>query len=122
MPCHKLYEDHRVIALLDIFPTTKGHTLLVQKEHEQDVLHSSEENAQALLTTARSLAPTIMKTVHATDINVIFNVGANAGQTIFHTHMHIIPRYAGDGLETWPQGETDHEAFKKLAEEIKGNV
>jgi histidine triad (HIT) family protein len=122
IPCHKLYETDQVIAFLDIFPVSKGHTLFVQKEHEQDILHSSDENAQALLATARTLAPHILKTVGSSDANLIFNAGAHAGQTVFHTHLHLIPRHEGDGLKTWPQGETDHQAFAMLAETIKKHL
>lgn len=122
IPSYKLYEDDKTIVFLDIFPVSKGHALVIQKMHEKDVLHSSDENAQAILATARKVAPSILKTVGATDANMVFNSGTHAGQTVFHTHFHIIPRHEGDGLKTWPQGGTDHEAFAKLADEIQENL
>jgi histidine triad (HIT) family protein len=101
IPCYKVYEDENVLAFLDIKPLNPGHTLIVPKKHAEHLLESSEVDVCSILLAAKRIAPAIMQSVGALGCNVNFNVGHAGGQVIFHTHVHIIPRYADDGYKEW---------------------
>lgn len=118
IPSHKIYEDSNVVAFLDINPVKDGHTLIVPKVHAENLLESGPEVSQMLMETVQKISPAIKKIVAAEGFNVVTNIGAAAGQTVHHTHVHIIPRHEGDGLALWPQMKTDHEALGETAKKV----
>jgi histidine triad (HIT) family protein len=93
-----VYEDEMILGFLDIFPTQKGHTLLVPKRHSKDFLTADEDMLQALARAAKIVAPAVLRSVDADGFNVVLNTGAAAGQAIFHLHWHIIPRFHNDSV------------------------
>ena len=99
---HSLYEDESVLAFLDTFPVTKGHTLLVPKKHYDRFENLDDADTVKLSLTLRRLAPLIVKAVGADGFNFGLNNGHAAGQIIDHVHWHIIPRFLNDGLKSWP--------------------
>lgn len=110
IPSVKVYEDEYVLAFLDINPVKAGHTLVVPKNHAPDIAESTNEDLSRVMAAVRMLAPKIKDVVGADGYNVTTNVGAAAGQSVFHTHLHIIPRYQNDDLLMWPhEGATDEE-------------
>jgi histidine triad (HIT) family protein len=101
IPSHKVYEDDRVLAFLDIRPLNPGHTLVVPKSHADTWLANGDEDAMATASVARKIAPAILRAVGADACNVTSNIGKAAGQVVFHTHFHIIPRHENDGYKSW---------------------
>ena len=122
IPCSKVYEDERVIGFLDIFPVNKGHTLIVPKKHSEDMLSDSDEDLKSMMIVARKVAKSIMATTGADGINLIGNTKKAAGQVVFHTHMHLIPRYLNDGLKHWPQGKYNEGEAAPLASKIAAGL
>ncbi|MCL2364449.1 MAG: HIT family protein [Defluviitaleaceae bacterium] len=96
IPSHKVYEDERLLAILDVFPTTRGHVLILPKAHARDFFDLPAETAAAILPVAQALAGRIRAAFQPDGLNVIQNNGAAAGQSVFHYHMHLIPRWEGD--------------------------
>lgn len=119
IPSNIVYEDEHVIAFLDIHPVSLGHTLVVPKNEQPNLFESSEEDMIHILRVVRKLGPVIQKAVRATGCNMIANIGSSAGQVIFHTHVHLIPRHEGDGLKMWPHMTTTPEELKALSEQIQ---
>ncbi len=119
IPATILYEDDSTIAFLDINPVKPGHTLVVPKVHGADFRESQVHDLTAVIETAKKIAPAILKTVGAQGFNFSSNVGAAAGQVIFHTHFHLIPRHNGDGLVNWPHEGATQEELAELGNKIR---
>lgn len=98
IPAYKVYEDDVVLAFLDISQTTKGHTLVIPKESYVNIFDIPEETLAHLIKVTKRLSLIIKDVFNATGINLINNNGITAGQTVFHYHFHIIPRYEKDDL------------------------
>jgi histidine triad (HIT) family protein len=124
IPCHKVYEDERVFAFLDIGPLSKGHTLVIPKEAAATLDKLSDESAAAIGRVLPRLCRAVMSATGATDYNVLQNNGALAHQAVFHVHFHIIPRFPdGSGLAIkWGAGKLDGAAGKELAGRIAAGV
>jgi histidine triad (HIT) family protein len=99
VPCHRVYEDERVLAILDVGPLSQGHTLVVPKEHAATLDRLSDESAAAIGRALPRLCRAVMKATGAGSYNILQNNGAAAHQAVFHVHFHIIPRF-----ETRPEG------------------
>jgi histidine triad (HIT) family protein len=123
IPCHKVYEDDKVLAFLDIGPLSKGHTLVIPKEAVATLDELSDESAAALGRVLPRLCRAVRKATGATAYNVIQNNGMAAHQAVFHVHFHIIPKTGSTGLGiTWPAGRLEPEEGKALAEKIAAAV
>ncbi len=126
IPSTKIYEDEYVYAFMDISPLTKGHTLLIPKEHVANVFEMSEETAANLFKVAPRIANAIKDTVNPAGMNLLNNNGEPAGQSVFHFHLHFIPRYdETDGYKpTWvtKENEFTSEVLKQLSDEIIANL
>ncbi|CEN29112.1 MAG: HIT family protein [Lactococcus sp.] len=96
IPAYKIYEDDDILAFLDITQTTKGHTLVIPKTHVRNVLDMTEDQARTLFAKLPSIAANITGKLGATGLNMLQNNEAVAGQTVFHAHVHLIPRYSSD--------------------------
>lgn len=99
IPSHKVYEDEHVFAFLDIAPQSRGHTLVVPKESKAFLHELSPESSGAIGKILPRLCRAVMKASGASTYNVLQNNGAAAGQSVFHVHFHIIPRFADEGLQ-----------------------
>ncbi|HWL26251.1 MAG TPA: HIT family protein [Ureibacillus sp.] len=126
IPSTKIYEDEHVYAFMDVFPLTKGHTLLVPKQHVKDLFEMPEDVARNLYAAAPKIANAIKSAFNPQGMNTINNNGSFAGQTVFHYHLHFIPRYdETDGLKVrWEtkQSEFNQDVLKDVAEQIKANL
>ena len=101
IPGHTIYEDEHVLAFLDISQSTKGHTLIIPKNHAQDIFSMTEEDMAHIFTVVPKLAKALKETFSANGLNIVNNNGESAGQTVFHYHVHLIPRYdETDGFTT----------------------
>ncbi|HRH26276.1 MAG TPA: HIT domain-containing protein [Candidatus Paceibacterota bacterium] len=116
IPTAKIYEDDHTIAFLDIRPNSKGHSLVIPKKHSQDFLHTDKETASSLIQTVHIVAQKLESVLGTSHMNIATNVGQEAGQIIFHTHIHIIPRYKGVVGKGYSYKEKEME---ELAENIR---
>ncbi len=123
IPSVKIYEDEHVFAFMDIMPLSKGHTLLIPKTHREFVYDLSPEEAANLFSIAPKIAKAINDTFQPEGMNLLNNNGAKAGQSVFHFHMHFIPRYGEtDGFGAkWMTKEKEFtsERIQELAESVK---
>lgn len=108
-----VYEDDQVIAILDIFPANPGHTLIIPKHEVENFTKNTVEDLTRVMSVAQRVAQALMQLDNVEGINLISNVGEVAGQTIFHTHFHVIPRMKNDGHINWKQGEYENDTAKK---------
>lgn len=126
IPSNKVYEDEHVLAFMDVAPLTKGHTLLIPKQHVKDLFEMPEDVARNLYAAAPKIANAIKKAFNPQGMNTLNNNGAFAGQTVFHYHLHFIPRYAeNDGyIVRWEtkKDEFTPDTLKAIADEIKANL
>jgi histidine triad (HIT) family protein len=112
--------DERTVAFMDINPATRGHSLVVPRAHSADLLEISDEDLEAAMLAARRLSRRIKKTLDPAGINVLNACGAAAWQTVFHFHLHVIPRYEDDPLELpWVPGPGDADEIAAVAERIR---
>lgn len=119
IPSHKIYEDDKVFAFLDIGPLSKGHTLVIPKEAVATLDQLSDESAAAIGRVLPRLCRAVMKATGAKDFNILQNNGAAAHQVVMHVHFHIIPKLndAGLGID-WDPQQFDHAAGAALAKQI----
>lgn len=123
IPSCRIYEDEKFLAFLDISPVSPGHTLVIPKAHYLNILDTPEDVLSGLLAVVKKITPAILKATQAPSFNLGVNNGAEAGQIIWHTHFHVIPRLAGDGLRNWP-GRRGYEPgeMERVGEEIRNNL
>lgn len=118
IPSKKVYEDKDFLAMLDIAPATKGHVLIVPKEHAASLTDLSDDKASKILVLAKKII-SAMKKVHGfSDYNLIQNNGRIAGQTVNHFHLHLIPRYSVDEVGLWSPHDGDPSVTDELALEV----
>ena len=98
IPATRVYEDERTIAFMDINPGTRGHLLVIPREHAADLLEIDPKDLAAVALTAKTMAQRVKDNLAADGVNLINSCGPVAWQTVFHFHMHVIPRYEGDTL------------------------
>lgn len=126
IPCCKLFEDEHILSFLDIGPVSRGHCLIIPKQHVARLDDAGDKDAAALAAVMR-LAPRLGRAVAAgvgaTGWNFLQNNGADAGQVVEHVHFHIIPRMAGDGLGyRWPAGSLDPQEAPALVQAITAHL
>ena len=120
IPSHRVYENEEFLAFLDVSPAAPGHILLIPKEHYRDVEELPAEISAGMLSIAASLGKKTRECLGAEGFNLLFNTGRNAGQTVFHCHMHIIPRKPEDGaLLLWEPARISQEELEKTAERLR---
>jgi histidine triad (HIT) family protein len=121
IPCHKVYEDEKVLAFLDINPLSTGHTLVVPKEPAETLDRLSDESAAALGRVLPRICRAVIAVTGVRQYNVLENNGSAAHQAIVHVHFHIIPKpNAIEGLGIgWPQQAFDHKAGGELAAKLR---
>lgn len=115
-----IYEDEQFRVILDAAPATKGHALILPKEHYANIYEIDENVAADAMKLAKKLISSLTEKLNCDGYNIVQNNGEDAGQTVFHFHMHLIPRYKGDNAGiTWTPTEPDSEAQKELCELMK---
>lgn len=120
IPCHRIYEDDLVLAFLDIFPLSRGHTLVIPKEAKATLAQLSDESAAAIGKVLPRICRAVMKSTGATAYNLLQNNGTLAHQAVHHVHFHIIPKYeSGQGLGIlWTPASLDSQSGAELAADI----
>lgn len=105
IPSSVIYEDSSVYSFLDISPVSKGHSLVIPKDHYETLFDIPDNVLAQMAFAVKKLSMAIKKAVGAEGIGISMNNHPAAGQVVPHAHIHIIPRYADDGLNLWPQGK-----------------
>lgn len=128
IPSYKIYEDDYVYSFLDVFPVSKGHTLVIPKKHSRNILDCDVETAAHIGRALPKIANAIKDAYGCDGINIIQNNEEYAGQTVFHLHFHIIPRYKDsttnfDTLEvTWNTNKLEQTDFEQIQKDIAKNL
>ena len=122
IPAATLYEDENFRVILDLGPASKGHALILPKSHAANIYELSDEMAAKAMILAKKMATAMTAALKCDGFNIVQNNGECAGQTVFHFHMHLIPRYKGDQVGiTWHPGElndADKEILLKVKEQL----
>ena len=123
IPSKTLYEDERFRVILDLGPVTKGHALILPKEHAANLYELPEDTAGEVMRLAKKMAGIMREKLHCDGLNLMQNNGEVAGQTVEHFHLHIIPRYLNDGQNVnWVHGESSQEELEAVRREIVENA
>lgn len=122
LPCRKIYEDERVFAFLDIHPVNPGHTLVVPKEHCENILDASPKVLADIVAAVKKIAPAILRGVGSDGFNLGVNNGVIAGQVVGHLHFHIMPRFKDDGHRLWSGKEYAEGEGEEVAEKIRDKM
>lgn len=119
IPSFKIYENDYVLCFLDINASTPGHTLIVPKQHFNNIFDLNEEYAKEIIKAVKHVSVTLKEKLNVEAVNIINNSGELAGQTVMHFHIHVIPRYENDGVVISPkQTEPDFNLLKEIQEKI----
>jgi len=119
IPSKTLYEDEDFRVILDLGPATKGHALILPKEHAANLYELPEHIAVKVLPVAKKLAVQMKDKLQCDGLNLVQNNGETAGQTVMHFHMHMIPRYENDNQEIgWVPGQPTSEELEAVARQI----
>jgi histidine triad (HIT) family protein len=120
LPAQVVAEDERTVAFMDINPATRGHLLVVPREHSRDLLEVAPEDLAATALAAQRLAKRVSQRLGADGVNLLNSCGQAAWQTVFHFHIHVIPRYRGDPLRLpWIPGPGDAEEIAAAAAALR---
>lgn len=123
IPSSTLYEDEDFRVILDLGPASRGHALILPKEHYQDVCELDEAIGAKVLPLAGRIGVAMKKALGCAGFNLVQNNGAAAGQTVMHFHMHIIPRYeGGEEMVTWKPGTVTQEEMGQIVEAVKAEL
>ena len=122
IPSKTIYEDDKFRVILDLGPATKGHALILPKNHYANLYELPEDTAGDVMKLAKKMATVMTEKLGCQGFNLMQNNGETAGQTVFHFHMHLIPRYEdmdNSSLLKWEPVEVSSDELKEIAEAIK---
>jgi histidine triad (HIT) family protein len=126
IPAAKVFENDHVVAFLDISQVTKGHTLIIPKVHKENLYELTPEISSELFKVAPKIANAIKEAYQPVGLNLVNNNGEKAGQSVFHFHMHLIPRYGeGDGFgAVWKSNQSNYtpDDLRKIADSISSEL
>ena len=121
IPSHVLYEDEQFKVILDVNPATKGHALILPKEHYANLYELPEETAADAMKLAQRMMRKMTEKLDCDGFNIVQNNGEAAGQTVFHFHMHLIPRYKNDGeILKYIAGDPGQEELERIKKTLTG--
>lgn len=119
IPSRTIYEDQLFRVILDLNPATRGHALILPKDHSTSLYELPEETAAAVLVLAKKLAMIMRERLGCDGLNLVQNNGETAGQTVSHFHLHMIPRYADDGQKIgWIPGKPSQEELDEVRKKL----
>jgi histidine triad (HIT) family protein len=121
VPSTRVAEDERTVSFMDINPATRGHALVIPREHYRDLHDVPDEELAATMSAAKRLAEQVSDRLGADGVNILNSCGAAAWQTVFHFHVHVIPRYEGDPLRLpWVPGPGDADEIAAAGAQLRG--
>lgn len=118
IPSYKIYEDENVYAFLDISDDSIGHTLVIPKNHYENVLDIPYDELEKVICTVKKISNHFVDNCGFSGVNIMNASGKDAQQSVFHLHFHIIPRKEGDGMNTWPKLEKVNGDFEKIRDQL----
>ena len=119
IPSKTIYEDEKYRVILDLGPATRGHALILPKNHYANLFELPEEDAKEVISLAKKMATVMKEKLGCDGFNLVQNNGESAGQTVFHFHMHLIPRYENDGQEIgWKPGSPSQDELEEIRKQI----
>ena len=121
-PGHRVFEDDQTLALMDIFPVAPGHTLVITKAHAANIFEASAESLRAVAATSKRIAEVIRRELAPDGLGVFQLNGAAAGQTVFHYHLHLIPRSAGEALKLQTRVRGDDAELSSLSARLAAGL
>lgn len=120
IPTNTLYEDDDFRVIFDVNPATKGHAIILPKEHYKDMFELPDETASKVYVLAKKMSTVMKEKFGADGFNIVQNNAECAGQTVFHFHMHLIPRYENDhAFKLWTPQKSDNEELAAWSKEIQ---
>ena len=123
IPSATVYEDSICRVILDVNPANKGHALIIPKEHFDNIYIMDAETAAKIFTIATEVAKAQKAELNPDGLNILQNNGEAAGQTVFHFHMHLVPRYIKDNVTmTWIPGKADTEELSALSKALRKRI
>lgn len=123
MPCVKVYEDEHILSFMDVFPQSPGHTLVIPKAPSRNLLDASGKTLGRLIGRTQKIAAAVQAGLSPDGIVITQFNGAPAGQTVFHLHFHILPRYTGQDMSAHASGQmADMDALQTLADKITAHL
>jgi histidine triad (HIT) family protein len=122
IPANKVFENDEFLAFLDIHPINLGHTLIVPKEHHENLFDLPENLLEKIMSLVQKVAQAVEKATEADGINIGMNNKRAAGQLVDHAHIHIIPRFENDGLVHWPGKKVSSDDLMNIGEKIKNSL
>jgi len=122
LPAEIVHSDERTVAFLDIFPASEGHVLVIPRAHADDVHGVGPDDLAAVARTAQLMAGRVAGALSSDGVTIMQSNGAAAGQTVFHYHVHVIPRFDGDGvLRPWTPGRADADELARVGALLRGD-
>lgn len=122
IPSTAVYEDDDFKAILDVNPAARGHVIILPKNHAANIYELPDEDASKIMVVAKKITTAIEKAYHCDGVNILQNNGEAAGQTVFHLHVHVIPRFKGDTVNIgWKQGDMP-EDLDAICKEIQAQL
>ena len=122
IPAEKVYESEDALAFFSIGPVNPGHTLVIPKAHSRSALTMEGDDFVSLMKYVHMIADAVKNAAKADGVNISFNCEAAAGQEVFHTHVHIIPRYDEDGHVHWPASSYDETRSREIATAMRAQL
>lgn len=123
IPAATVYEDADFRVILDLGPASKGHCLILPKQHYRDLCDLDEKTAAKVLPLAGRIGAAMKRALGCSGFNVVQNNGEAAGQTVFHFHTHVIPRYEnGPEMVTWEPGKAEKEELEQIGNKLKTEI
>ena len=123
IPSTRVFEDEHTLAFMDLGHVNPGHTLVAVKKHAANVFELDEMQAEAIARAVVKISRALKKTFEPEGLSVYQANGKAAGQTVFHYHVHLLPRHAGDGMElVWPVKNPPREKLEEYAAKIRGGL
>lgn len=119
MPCYKIYEDDFVLAFLDISNDGNGHTLVIPKKHCENILDCDDKTLTKVFEAVKKISLHYVQNCGATGVNLLNASGKDAEQSVFHLHIHILPRFKGDNLKVFPTLEKNQQTLQEIQEKLK---
>jgi histidine triad (HIT) family protein len=121
MPAERIYEDDDTIAFLDIAPACDGHVLVIPRAHSDDIHGADPANLGAVAATVQQMAARVSGALGSDGVSIVQSNGRAAGQTVFHYHVHVLPRFEGDGVMTpWQATRASSEQLARMGARLRG--
>ena len=122
-PTNSIYEDEKFNVILDVSPANRGHALILPKQHFDNIFEIDDETASKIMPLAKKIATAVKKVTECDGVNVQQNNGTAAGQSVFHLHVHIIPRFDDDKFKlVWDPKSFSDEELAATAEELRAEI